>query len=275
MFTPPTYLGFLAIALGPPVLALLWLARGRLTRPFVAGAGLVGLIGFGYTVPWDNALIARGVWWYGEGTVLATIHLAPVGEYLFILLQPVLTALWVAVLRGRGGRDRESAPTGRTTDAGTVAPAAPGWTAVPGRDRIAGAAAGLSVAVVGALMLATDATFYLGAILAWAGPVLAVQWGFGWRRLWGRGRRRLTALAIGAPTLYLAAADRVAIELGLWTISPQFTTGLTVLGLPVEEGAFFLLTNVFVVQGLLLFLWVVEPAEHPRSASSGTHPEAS
>jgi lycopene cyclase domain-containing protein len=295
MFTPPTYLGFLAVALLPPILALLWFARGGLTRPFVGGAGLVGLIGLGYTVPWDNALIARGVWWYGEGTVLTTIYLAPVGEYLFILLQPVLTALWVAVLRHRFG-DREpnpmpkTAPTeprnvgradGGTDSDGPVRPArgvasdTPGWTAVPRRDRLLGAAAGLFVAAVGAVMLTAETTFYLGAILAWAGPVLAVQWAFGWRRLWGRGHRRLTALAVGVPTAHLAAADRVAIELGLWTVSPRLTTGLTVLGLPIEEGAFFLLTNVFVVQGLLLFLWVVEPAEDIRPAPSGAATEAS
>jgi hypothetical protein len=32
---------------------------------------------------------------------------------------------------------------------------------------------------------------------------------------------------------------------------------MSVAGLPVEEGAFFLITNLFVVQGLLLYSWVL------------------
>ncbi|MFC4359149.1 lycopene cyclase domain-containing protein [Halobium salinum] len=252
-----TYLGFLALALVPPtaVLFVLALRRGRaLDRPLVAGTALVTFIGFVYTVPWDNALIARGVWWYGEGVVFATIHLAPVGEYLFILSQPLLTALWLALLRTRDS----SADTEGAAATDEVTPSV----RVSRRQRLGGAVAGGAVSVVGLAMLAAESTFYLGAILAWAGPVLAVQWAFGWPYLL-RHRRRV-ALAVLVPTAYLAAADRVAIELGLWTISPRFTTGLTVLGLPVEEGAFFLLTNVFVIQGLVLFLWVVE---RPDAAS--------
>lgn len=247
MFTPPTYRGFLVVALLPLVLALLALAWRRLRRPLVAGTGLVALVGLLYTIPWDNALIARGVWWYGDGTVLATLHFAPVEEYLFVLLQVVLTALWVALLRGRFDREVPTRDDGEAD-----------WTAVSRRDRLVGVAAGLLVGGVGVALLTVEATFYAGAILAWAAPVLAVQWAFGWPHLWRN--RRLTALAVGVPTVYLAAADRVAIELGLWSLSPRYTTGVLVAGLPVEEGAFFLVTNVFVVQGLLLFLWVVDPA---------------
>lgn len=260
MTTRLTYLGFLVLALVPPVVALLALAVRRerrldgahLNGPLLAGTGLVALIGLVYTAPWDNGLIARGVWWYGEGVVLARLHLAPVEEYLFMLLQPVLTALWVALLR--------------PSRAEIVAEAESDPVRVSRRQRLGGAAAGALVSLVSLPLLLLDATFYLGAILVWTGPVLAVQWAFGWPYLW-RHRRRV-ALAVGVPTAYLAAADRVAIELGLWVLSPQFTTGLTVLGLPVEEGAFFLVTNVFVVQGLLLFLWVVERATPSAARSS-------
>jgi hypothetical protein len=263
MFTPPTYLGFLVAALLPPAVVLVALTRRRWNRPAVVGTAVVTLVGLAYTTPWDNALIARGVWWYGEGTVLARIVLAPVEEYLFIVFQPVLTALWVVLLRARMlGTAAETAPT---EAAGSVATDG-GWTSLSRRERVAGAAAGLAVAATGAVMLTSDPTFYAGAILAWAGPVLALQWAFGWPYLWRH--RRLTALAVAVPTAYLAAADRVAIELGIWTISPRFTTGIEVLGLPVEEGAFFLVTNVFVVQGLLLFLWVVDrPAPGDASAA--------
>lgn len=236
-----TYLEFLALALAPPIalLAGAALVGGcRLGRSHCVGAGLglVTLVGLLYTTPWDNDLVARGVWWYGEGAVLARIWHAPVEEYLFMLVQPVLTGLWLTRFR--------------------LPPVSVATTAMTLTDRLAGALAGGVVSAVGLGFLLVDATFYLGAILAWAGPVLALQWAFGWRYLWAQ--RRVVSLGILVPTTYLAAADRVAIELGIWVLSPLHTTGLTVAGLPIEEGLFFLVTNVFVVQGLVLFVWVVD-----------------
>jgi lycopene cyclase domain-containing protein len=123
------------------------------------------------------------------------------------------------------------------------------------RDRVIGVLAGALVGVVGAGLLRRPTTFYVGAILAWAGPVLALQWGFGWPYLW-RIRRRLV-LGTVVPTAYFAAADRIAIEVGIWSISGTYTTGVTVMSLPIEEGAFFLISNLFVVQGLLLYSWIL------------------
>lgn len=258
MFTPLTYAGFLVVFVGIPLAVLLGLTWRRLTSSLVAGTAIVAVVGLLYTTPWDNALIARGVWWYGEGMVLARVYLAPVEEYLFMLLQPVLTVLWLAWLRTRLAAARDSAGS-ETTPLVRRA-----WTTVSRRDRLLGAGAGLAVGGLGIGLLTADATFYLGAILAWAGPVLAVQWAFGWTHLWES--RRLATLAIGVPTLYLAAADRIAIELGIWVLSAQYTTGVLVGGLPVEEGLFFFVTNVFVVQGVLLFLWVVD---HPTPTDTG------
>jgi hypothetical protein len=51
---------------------------------------------------------------------------------------------------------------------------------------------------------------------------------------------------------------RVAIELGIWVISKSYTTGYAVAGLPIEEALFFLVTNVFAVQGVVLYLWLLE-----------------
>jgi len=61
-------------------------------------------------------------------------------------------------------------------------------------------------------MLQWDPSVYLGLILVWAGPVLALQWAVGANQLWLR-----NALTIGTliPTLYLWSADRVAIAQGI------------------------------------------------------------
>jgi lycopene cyclase domain-containing protein len=68
---------------------------------------------------------------------------------------------------------------------------------------------------------------------------------------------RTWPVAVAVPTLYLWFADRVAIGLGVWTISETFTLGIDLFGLPMEEATFFLVTNLLVVQGLVLFEWVL------------------
>lgn len=70
---------------------------------------------------------------------------------------------------------------------------------------------------------------------------------------------RLVALAVAVPTVYLWIANRIAIAAGLWELSPSFTTGIAipVLGLPIEEAVFFLVTNLLVVQRIVLFHWVL------------------
>jgi lycopene cyclase domain-containing protein len=60
------------------------------------------------------------------------------------------------------------------------------------------------------------------------------------------------------PTAYLWAIDWLALRNGIWTLAPAYTTGWTLFGLPVEEATFFLATNLFVVQGLLLYDWVLD-----------------
>jgi lycopene cyclase domain-containing protein len=241
-----TYLGFHLVFIVPP---LLWLARGgglappelgpraRWTLPAVTVLALV------YTTPWDNYLVYRGVWSYGADRVIGTIGYVPIEEYLFFVLQPLLTGAWtyrVLVRRGFGRMDSVPAPSG-----------------VAGRPGARGAALYLLLAAAGGWALTHPRGVYLGLILVWAAPVLAAQWLFvapAVRRDW-----RTFLLAVGVPTLYLWAADRVALALGIWSISPAHTTGIHLLGLPVEEAVFFLVTNLLVVQGALLFLrpgWV-------------------
>jgi lycopene cyclase domain-containing protein len=203
-----------------------------------SGVAIVTAVALAYTVPWDNYLIQRGVWWYGEGAVVGTLWHAPVEEYLFMLVQPLVAALWLD--RVTRADDSDGA------DRSSLSP----------RARALGAAAGVAVGAVGVALLTGRQTLYLGAILGWAGPVLALQWGFGWTQLWVR--RRTLVVAVAVPTAYLWAIDWLALRNGIWTLAPAYTTGWTLFGLPVEEATFFLVTNLFVVQGLLLYDWVLD-----------------
>ena len=236
-----TYAQFHALFVVPPATGLWFAVRRRSTardpwRPRPAAVALLSVIALAYTTPWDNYLIEQGVWWYGEGRVAATLWRAPVEEYLFIALQPVVAGLWIHLL-----------------PAPSVLPSA--LPAVSLRSRVAGAIAGLTVGAAGLGLLSTRSTYYLGAIVAWSGPVLALQWGVGWPVIWRL--RRTVALGVLVPSAYLWVADAIAIDRGVWIIAERYTTGIAVGGLPVEEAVFFVVTNLFVVQGLVLYDWVI------------------
>ncbi len=91
---------------------------------------------------------------------------------------------------------------------------------------------------------------YLVFELVWALPIVLAQWVIGHkvlRRAW-----RMIVVGAGVPTLYFSAADAVAIHQHIWTLTPSRILGLHAGPLPVEEAIFFWVTNLMVVQGLLL-----------------------
>lgn len=249
-----TYLAFHGVFILPPILVLGWLQRGRLRRVHPrAGVFLVVImaIAFVYTTPWDNYLVANGVWSYGADRVIGTIGYVPIEEYLFFLLQPLLAGLWLYRLL--------PAPAGS-----------------PERNaRWVGAGIYAALALAGVVLLRYPAGTYLGLILAWAAPVLALQWAYAGQWIWAR--RRVWAAGVAVPTLYLWVADGIAIRLGIWRISEAHTLGPAVGSLPLEEAVFFLITNLLVVQGLLLFLYppgaaAQDPAPvDEMDAQHGTH----
>jgi lycopene cyclase domain-containing protein len=233
-----SYLAFHAVFILPPLVLLAWTQRRRLQRIhpravlFLLAMAAIALV---YTTPWDNYLVWRGVWSYGADRVVGTLGYVPVEEYLFFLLQPLLTGLWLYRLL-----PFPPAPAGR-------------------HARRGGALVYAAAALVGVVLLQRPEATYLGLILAWAAPVLALQWAYAGGEIWAR--RRAWALGVAAPTLYLWVADAIAIRSGIWRISEVHTLGPSLGPLPLEEAVFFLVTNLLVVQGLLLFLRAPRGAE--------------
>lgn len=241
------YWHFLALFIAGPLLLLaVTLPRPvDARRPWWRALGLIALFALVYTTPWDNYLIYDQVWSYGADRVLATIGYVPVEEYLFFILQPLLTGCWLYHLLIR--RDRSVPAYHRSTAK-------------------AKAGAGLFVLLggLGFWLMVQPGGRYLGLILAWTAPILAGEWFYGGALFWRL--RRLTLVAILIPTFYLWAADALAIHQGIWSLSASATLGWTLLGLPIEEAIFFLFTNVMVVQGLLLLLYPpAEPLYLPTS----------
>ncbi|WP_407540531.1 carotenoid biosynthesis protein [Deinococcus radiomollis] len=191
-----------------------------------------------YTTPWDNYLVFKGVWFYPPERVLGRLGYVPYEEYAFFILQTLITSLWLFFWLRRSGQTQ--------AEAACVSPR-------PRLTRWGQAVFWLGLAFVGALLLRSASTFYLGLILAWACPVLSGLSAFGGDLIFGR--PKVYWLAALPPTLYLWATDLYAIHNGIWGISPRSTLGWNLFGiLPVEEMVFFLITNLLVVTGVLAFL---------------------
>ncbi len=229
-----TYLGFLALFLGGPILVLgaFTLRQPTERRAWMATAAL-SLIALLYTTLWDNHLVAMGIWGYDPQRVLGiTLGWVPLEEYLFFVLQPILVCLW-AMAEG------PKLPPPETTSG-------------KGRWGLLIALAVLEISALGIWVSGSREGAYLSRILAWGLPPLALQVAVGGDRLWAA-RGVLARRWIG-PTLWLWLADGIAIRSGIWFIRPEFTVGLGVAGLPFEEMVFFALTNLLVANGWTLAL---------------------
>lgn len=245
-----TYFGFLFIFLGIPIALLSWLTyRDRqqqrtlpaALRNWQPGVALLAhiLVALLYTTPWDNYLVATGVWWYDPALVTGiVIGWVPIEEYTFFIVQPIMAGLLLLWLARR-------LPLPHTPPANR-----------PGLRRVALAAGGLLwLGSAGLLASGWPPGTYLGLILIWALPPIMLQLIFGADILWRYRRAVLPAVLL--PTLYLSAADVLAISGGTWTISPEKSLNLLIGGiLPIEELLFFLLTNTLITFGMTLALKV-------------------
>lgn len=243
-----TYFGFLALFLGLPLLVLSFLTLRDMRRgsslpqafgnisPWIA-LSIHVVLALIYTTPWDNYLVATGVWYYDPALVTGLrLGWVPIEEYTFFVVQTLLTGLWLLFLARHlslavSVKERVWKPFNWPAAVlvilwfGSVALLASGWR--PG--------------------------IYLGLILVWAIPPILIQLVFGADLLWQR--RRLVTLTLLSATLYLAVVDSLAIGSGTWTIAPEQSLNIYLGGmLPIEELLFFLVTNTLIVFGMTLLL---------------------
>lgn len=196
-----------------------------------------GILAVVYTTPWDNYLVATGVWFYNTRLVTGlTIGWVPIEEYAFFVLQTTLTGLWLLWLARRlRTRQRELHQSLRMRKITAI-----------------GVSSLWLLSLVG-LFSSWQSFTYLGLILAWALPPLILQVAFGADILWQS--RRLIGLTLGPVSIYLGLMDSLAIRAGTWTIDPAQSLNLFLGGaLPVEEFVFFLMTNLLIVFGITLLL---------------------
>ncbi len=196
-----------------------------------------------YTTPWDNYLVATGVWWYDSRLVTGlTLGWVPIEEYTFFILQTLFTGLWLSLISPAFKQDGARASSGHTLRRFAWIIPAVLW-------------------VLSTILLTSGwkPTTYLTLILSWGLLPVIVQLAFGADILWKR--RSIVLLGILPTSLYLGLVDSLAILAGTWTINPDETLGMLIgRVLPLEELIFFFITNIMLVFGMVLFLDVESQA---------------
>ncbi|MDX2161577.1 MAG: lycopene cyclase domain-containing protein [bacterium] len=242
------YFGFLFRFVVIPLAALTFIAwrdkqRGKGLPETFKGvapeATLAGLatVAVAYTTPWDNYLVATRVWWYDPKLVTGIVFgWVPLEEYTFFVLQTLLTGSWMLFLarhlpvNERKPKNPLLIRLGMTAALGVI------W----------------ARALYGFVKGGKSRT-YLSITLAWALIPIMIQTLFGGDILWQH--RRLVALGIIPTSIYLSAADSLAIEGGTWTINPEKSVNFKIGGkLPFEEALFFFVTNTLISMGVTLVL---------------------
>ena len=242
-----TYFGFLLRFLILPILALLGLtwwdlrqARDtpgfyRVRVPLIIAVHV--LIALAYTTPWDNYLVATGVWTYNPALVTGLVFgYVPVEEYTFFVVETLLAGLWWWLLARRIRPPEKRFKPSRS-----------------GRLIAFGVLFAVWVLFAFFFFLGSDRWNYLGIIITWALPAIFPQILFGADLLWHY--RRLVFWGIVPLGAYLSLADIVALRATTWSISTSQTTGVVFFGiLPLEEAVFFFITNVLIGFGMTLML---------------------
>lgn len=272
-----TYLNFLLIFIGLPMIPLVYLAKinSHPDKNYIF-KGILVLCGlaFFYTTPWDNYILSQKVWWYGPDRVIGTIGYVPIEEYTFFLVQTVFSGLWTLfilnyknIFKSISGKnlsgplytelhsfaiDKSQTSNQSESKSKTYFKYSYLKNGQILKQKIFVLTALLILFSYGVYALTQDQSFYMGLILAWALPIVILQFAIGGQHLLVN--KRIFLLCCLPPTLYLWCADYYAISDQIWMISDKYTLGYNLGVLPIEEMTFFLITNVMVTQGLLLFL---------------------
>jgi lycopene cyclase domain-containing protein len=93
---------------------------------------------------------------------------------------------------------------------------------------------------------------YFLHLFLWAGPVILLQWAFGWRIFVANWRSVAMPALFG--TVWFSLIDLPAIESGLWRFDENQILGIRFGPIPLEELLFFAVTSLLVAQSILLFL---------------------
>lgn len=226
-----TYIDVHLLYMLPVIGVLSLITRPFLNRSEVFKIALISAIAFVYITPWDNYIIYNEGWSFTTEKILGFIGYVPIEEYMFFIIQTVLTLLW-ALLCVRWSTpclnfnyDKRSYQLIR-------------W--IPIAFLVIATIVGYIIAIPG------QATFYLGCVLCWVSPVIIFMW-------YGAGNFFVKKIipcsfAVVVPTLYLCWVDQLALKENIWHINKKTILNIFVAeDLPLEETFFFFVSNIIIV----------------------------
>lgn len=110
-----TYARFLGIFVVLPILFLVWRYRRTFTARSLAPMGLLLVVVYAATSPWDNLAVKWGLWGFDPERIWGIkLGYLPLEEYLFFGLQTLLVGLWA---RARLARALAKEPAAREPEA--------------------------------------------------------------------------------------------------------------------------------------------------------------
>ncbi len=223
-----TYAQFLLIFIILPIIPLYSFFKKNNKDPIYFKIMLfLSFMALSYTTPWDNYLVKTNVWNYIPERVLGKIGYVPIEEYCFFILQTIFAILF-SFFCIKKTPIRYSKKEGKIFNIILIL---------------------LITFFIGSFLL-FEKSRYMALILTWSLPIIILQYVFGGRYLLNNLNLFFTCLV--PLTLYLSLADMIAISQNIWKINPEQVFGIYFGPLPLEEMTFFLVTNIMVIQGLLI-----------------------
>lgn len=208
-------------------------------RPFIGSFDKIKIISLCalaliYTTPWDNYIIYHKAWWYRRDAVIGTIGYVPIEEYLFFIIQTILTALWTTCcsrwslnsLYLQQSNSLKLHSIRYVTITILIIFIIIGWkNAIPATK-----------------------TFYMGSIAWWTLLVVVFLWYVSGSYVCKR--FKVTLISVLVPSVYLCYVDLIALRARVWHINEATSLEIfPVDELPIEEITFFFMTNIIVGLG--------------------------
>ena len=203
---------------------------------FAMSFSFLSVIAFVYTTPWDNYLVKNKIWSYDPSRILGIIWgYVPIEEYSFFILETIFVCLVVTMVFHRnspiisGSFDFNFSKTKILTLG--------------------------SITIIWFICLFSfiqhiESMLYFNLLLLWALPPIFFQLLIGWDILSSNRSKIITIILLMGT--YLSFTDAYAIYSGIWFINKEYTMGVVLFSLPIEEALFFFLTVALILFGHIL-----------------------
>ena len=242
-----TYLEYLLLFIIFPIIVASWYlvrsfresSRNTIIDPryIIVSLVILSIIAFLYTTPWDNYLVASGIWSYKPNQILGIIiGYVPIEEYSFFILETILVGLLTFIILLKF-----PIKIPETMDYGIT------------KEKLILLGYFFVIWVTMLVLFVCDypSYKYMSLILVWALPPIVLQLLVGWDIIFTNFKKILALIVTTG--FYLSVTDFIAISLNIWEINANYIINLNIGVLPFEEILFFYVTTILITFGTILF----------------------